>query len=369
MSPRPGKHVYEPYEQWNDSHNSSSDSSPDNSRVNSRRPSETKIIDVEFFDRDNIILVQFCPGLDVSLCRYGIPAELRHLITSYYQKPMHSHDVFRKIAKDWCNWDLNYGCERIFPKRHMVKLTYGHISGWDTSRITDMSNVFMFCGVFNENLNDWDVSNVTTMKEMFYDAGEFNCPLNKWNVSNVTNMEGMFKGAARFNQCIDMWSVGKVTTMRDMFNGDFSFNQPLNNWDVSQVRDMAAMFHGRNGHQFNQTLDKWNVSNVTNMAAMFYNCEFNHPLNTWNVGQVTTVCNMFYYSSFNQPLDQWDVRNIRHYSHFLCGSREFAHQYTLLNWEVSESLEREEMRHMLADTKDFDNALYQQFYRLWPAFC
>ena len=72
---------------------------------------------------------------------------------------------------------------------------YGHISNWDTSLITDMSELFSSKKDFNDNINNWDVSNVTVMYNMFGDATKFNQPLDSWDVSLVTEMEHMFHGA------------------------------------------------------------------------------------------------------------------------------------------------------------------------------
>ena len=74
-----------------------------------------------------------------------------------------------------------------------AEATYGHISGWDTSQVEDMSRLFdrwfSYCGsasaTFNEDLSAWDVSSVTTMSSMFYYAYAFNQPLDGWNVSSV----------------------------------------------------------------------------------------------------------------------------------------------------------------------------------------
>ena len=46
--------------------------------------------------------------------------------------------------------------------------TYGHISAWDVSLITDMSYLFSNKITFNDNISNWDVSNVTNMSNMFY---------------------------------------------------------------------------------------------------------------------------------------------------------------------------------------------------------
>ena len=67
----------------------------------------------------------------------------------------------------------------------------------DTSKITDMSNLFshglkssggLGLGRFNGDISQWDVSNVKDMSNMFF-ASDFKGDISKWNVSNVTNME------------------------------------------------------------------------------------------------------------------------------------------------------------------------------------
>ena len=40
-------------------------------------------------------------------------------------------------------------------------------ANWDTSKITDMSNMFNSCYKFNQNIGNWDTSKVTDMSEMF----------------------------------------------------------------------------------------------------------------------------------------------------------------------------------------------------------
>ena len=110
---------------------------------------------------------------------------------------------------------------------------YGHISNWDVSNVTDMSNLFENCYNFNQ-------------------------PLGNWNVSNVTNMKGMFDNCYNFNQPLGNWDVRKVENMRHMFDNCENFNQPLGNWDVRNVYDMTFMFY--NCHKFNQPLEKWKVN-------------------------------------------------------------------------------------------------------------
>ena len=72
--------------------------------------------------------------------------------------------------------------------------TYGHISEWNTSLITDMSTIFLNKNNFNQDISEWDVSSVTDMSWMFYGASSFNQQL-CWFIRNNPNREDMFSGS------------------------------------------------------------------------------------------------------------------------------------------------------------------------------
>ena len=77
---------------------------------------------------------------------------------------------------------------------------YGDIKDWDTSKVTDMNNLFNGKATFNDNISGWDVSKVTNMKYMFVNASVFNQDIRGWDVSNVTNMNSMFGDATKMRQ-------------------------------------------------------------------------------------------------------------------------------------------------------------------------
>jgi surface protein len=209
------------------------------------------------------------------------------------------------------------------------------LNTWDTSEVTDMSELFIHKGNFNQPLDQWNVSNVTTMKGMFSRCEIFNQPLDQWNTANVTDMFNMFDKCTKFNQLLDNnWNTANVTNMSFMFEGCKEFNQPLEQWNVSNVTDMTYMFF--DCEKFNQPLNSWNVSRVTNMGGMFWDCEtFNQPLdNNWNVSRVTNMESMFEgCETFNQPLEQWNVSNVINMEHMFYGCEKF--NQPLEQWNVS----------------------------------
>ncbi|WP_241033593.1 DUF285 domain-containing protein [Brachyspira hampsonii] len=63
----------------------------------------------------------------------------------------------------------------------------------DTSLIKDMIRLFENSNRENfDGIETWDTSNVTDMSDMFMGAVNFNSNINNWNVSKVTNMFGIF---------------------------------------------------------------------------------------------------------------------------------------------------------------------------------
>ncbi len=120
--------------------------------------------------------------------------------------------------------------------------TYGHISNWDVSAVTNMSFAFDGRSSFNEDISSWNVRNVTDMRYMFYEAGSFNGDISSWDVSSVTSLSGMFYQATAFNGDISSWDVSSVTHMNYMFFYAASFNQDLSGWCVTNIASEQSNF-------------------------------------------------------------------------------------------------------------------------------
>ena len=81
---------------------------------------------------------------------------LYHIIKSLVFYPMKDSDELREAVALWLSDE----------SKAIIK--YGHISLWNTSNVTDMSNMFYNATNFNEDIGGWDTANVTNMNSMFY---------------------------------------------------------------------------------------------------------------------------------------------------------------------------------------------------------
>ena len=219
--------------------------------------------------------------------------------------------------------------------------TYGHISDWNTSSVTDMDGAFNDRSAFNENISTWDLSNVTNTRHMFKGATSFNQDIGNWNTSKVTTMHGMFQDASSFNQSIEDWNTSEVKWMGYMFSGATSFNQPLGDWNVSSIVTMVGMFD--EAESFNQAIGDWNTSTVTDMRWMFLRASsFNQPIGSWDLSNVVQLNDMFKgATAFNQPIGDWNVSSVTGMSRMFYNASSF--NQNLGNWDVSSVTNMEEM--------------------------
>jgi uncharacterized protein (TIGR02145 family) len=230
------------------------------------------------------------------------------------------------------DWDVS----SVTDMNHMFWNAYnfnGDISSWDVSSVTDMNHMFWNAYNFNGDISSWDVSSVTDMSSMFSVTESFNGDLSSWDVSSVTNMNRMFANTVAFNGDLSSWDVSSVTNMNWMFTNTPDFNGDLSTWDVSSVTDMSSMFNGASS--FNGDISAWDVSSVTNMNSMFSLAyDFNGDLSTWDVSSVTDMGEMFEYTGwFNSDLSSWDVSSVTNMSGMFANTYYFNGDISA--WDVS----------------------------------
>ncbi|WP_051350892.1 BspA family leucine-rich repeat surface protein [[Acholeplasma] multilocale] len=141
-----------------------------------------------------------------------------------------------------------------------------HVPASISENITSLNGIFVGSKEMNDsNVGLWNTSNIVDMSGVFND-GAFNQDISGWNTSKVTKMTQMFSGTTQFNQDISGWTVSNVTDMEQMFYGAEAFNQNLNGWDVSKVENAdffanKSAFEETNWPPFSGDVDPYMVSN------------------------------------------------------------------------------------------------------------
>ena len=117
----------------------------------------------------------------------------------------------------------------------------GSVSSFQTGEITDFSECFSGCTLFNQNsVTGWDMSSAKSINSMFENCTSFNKNLNVWGptLTNVTGASKLFKGASLYNQPMDTWETGTFASIGgfdEMFRDATNFSQDLSGWCVSQM--------------------------------------------------------------------------------------------------------------------------------------
>ena len=120
----------------------------------------------------------------------------------------------------------------------------------------------------NANLNWIDTSKLRDMSALFVNKYEFNGDISQWDVSKVENMSCMFKRSG-FNGDISQWDISKVKNMKQMFY-DSCFNKDISKWNTSSLNYMNGMFAYS---PFKGNISNWNINNVIDYDDhIFDNC-------------------------------------------------------------------------------------------------
>ncbi|XRB22660.1 EF-hand domain-containing protein [Pseudoscourfieldia marina] len=144
---------------------------------------------------------------------------------------------------------LEWSVAFTFEEKSAVVEKFGHMSLWDTSKVTSMRGLFsdyLLFDAYSKKFGPFEVDEQKVARETFFKLLEIP-DISMWDTSHVVNMHGVFRDHKTFNVDISKWDTSNVEIMSDMFNGAESFNQDISGWDtgkVDKVYGMAGMFNG-----------------------------------------------------------------------------------------------------------------------------
>ncbi len=188
------------------------------------------------------------------------------------------------------------------------KLVNLDLSGFDTSKVTNMSSMFRVCEKLTSlDLSGFDTSNVTNMSRMFsYCEGLTSLDLGGLDTSKVTDMSGMFAGCKGLTSLdISKLDTSSVTSMVSMFTACRGLTSlDVSKLDTRSVTNMSAMFDSCS-RLTSLDLSGFDTRSVTNMSSMFYQCKklTNLNISGLDTSSVTDMDLMFAYCSGLTNLD------------------------------------------------------------------
>lgn len=93
-------------------------------------------------------------------------------------------------------------------------------NGLDTSKVTDMSNMFSYCRILTSlDVSNFNTANVTDMSSMFYECSDLtSLDLSSFNTSKVINMSHVFSGCGSLTQILGSLDLIKTTSLVNMFS-------------------------------------------------------------------------------------------------------------------------------------------------------
>ena len=210
-------------------------------------------------------------------------------------------------------------------------LTSLDVSGFNTSNVTDMNSMFQSCsGLTSLDLSKFDTAKVTNMGIMFWNCSKLtSLDLSKFKTGNVTIMNQMFNGCSGLASLdLSSFDTANVTNMGLMFNECSGLTSlKVSGFDTANVKYMGYMFYGCRGLA-SLDVSGFDTANVTDMGGMFNGCYRLASLDVskFATGNVTSMSEMFYQCLGLTSLDvsKFDTANVTNMSRMFYRCRGLA---------------------------------------------
>ncbi len=175
------------------------------------------------------------------------------------------------------------------------------------AKLTSLEATLCGLPVTTVDVSGWDTSRVTNMYALFNSASNLtSLDLSTFDTSNVENMQSMFWGTSSLKSLdVSMFDTSKVTSMYGMFAANNFTTLDLSNFDTSKVTDMSYMF-SENKKLTNLILSTtFKTGRVTSMDHMFYYCSAleNLDLSSFDTRNVTNMNGMFAHCESIKAID------------------------------------------------------------------
>lgn len=140
-----------------------------------------------------------------------------------------------KLNLDFSKWNVGQVTDMSWMFQACYEFVGNGLDKWDVSKVNDMSYMFSSCTALDgDKLINWKTDSLVDASSMF-SSTKFNSDISGWNTSKLQNVVNMFAYATAFNQDISGWNTQSLRKIDLMMRDNKVFNQDLSGWDVSNV--------------------------------------------------------------------------------------------------------------------------------------
>ena len=156
--------------------------------------------------------------------------------------------------------------ETIILERHNKNNSFIDLTDLDISELDDLSGVFARLNkVEVVDISGWDTSNVTTMEDMFRKCSKLK------NIIGIENLD-----------------VSKLEDVSYMFYGGENLVElDLTNWNPKLLQKTRYMFFGCSNLKIIKNIENWQLPNIKDVSYMFYYCaKLDVDLSNWDLTKI-----------------------------------------------------------------------------------
>lgn len=140
-----------------------------------------------------------------------------------------------KLNIDFSKWNVSRVTDMSWMFQACYEFVGTGLDKWDVSNVRDMSYLFSNCNALDgDKIVNWKTDNLVYANSMLSSI-KFNSDISGWNTSKLQEVVNMFAYNTAFNQDISGWNTQSLRKIDLMMRNNTAFNQDLSGWDVSNV--------------------------------------------------------------------------------------------------------------------------------------
>ena len=141
------------------------------------------------------------------------------------------------------------------------------------------------------DLTDLDISELDDLSGVFARLNKVEVvDISGWDTSNVTTMEDMFRKCSKLKNIIGIENldVSKLKNANSMFYMCENLVElDLTNWNTISLENMSYMFYNCSNLKIIKNIENWQLPNIQDVSYMFYECtKLDVDLSNWDLRNI-----------------------------------------------------------------------------------